>query len=116
MRASRSLTTLLLIATASSLSAQSLEQWTAWGDAAFARGEYYGATRFYNGALAIDGGRMSLQWKQAEACRLSNQYGKAAEFYEKVQRKDMGRTHHEALRWLAEMQLCNGDYTAAGCM
>lgn len=113
MRASRSLTTLLLIATASSLSAQSLEQWTAWGDAAFARGEYYGATRFYNGALAIDGGRMSLQWKQAEACRLSNQYGKAAEFYEKVQRKDMGRTHHEALRWLAEMQLCNGDYTAA---
>lgn len=113
MRASRSLITLLLIASASWSIAQSLEQWTAWGDAAFARSEYYGATRFYNGALAIDGGRMSLQWKQAEACRLSNQYDKAAEFYEKVQRKDMGRTHHEALRWLAEMQLCNGKYTEA---
>lgn len=94
--------------------AQSLEQWTSWGDAAVVRGEYYGATRFYDGALAIDGGRMSLQWKQAEACRMSNQYGRAAEFYERVQRKDMGRTHPEALRWLAEMQMCTGDHAEAG--
>ncbi|HRH37610.1 MAG TPA: DUF1573 domain-containing protein [Flavobacteriales bacterium] len=93
--------------------AQSMEQWIAWGDAAFASGEYYGATRFYNGALAIDGGRMSLQWKQAEACRLSNQYDKAAMWYEKVQRKDNGRTHHDALRWLAEMQMSQGLYAEA---
>ena len=113
MRSSRSLLLLLLLLRASCSIAQSLEQWTAWGNAAFARGEHYGATRFYNGALAIDGGRMSLQWKQAEACRLSNQYDRAAEFYEKVHRKDMGRTHQTALRWLAEMQLCTGQYTEA---
>ncbi len=77
------------------------------------RGEYYGASRFYAGALAIDPGRMGLQWKQAEACRLSNQYDKAAELYDRVYRKDQGRTYKEALRWLGEMQLCMGSYEAA---
>lgn len=95
------------------LQGQSLEQWTAWGDAAMARGEYYGASRFYAGALGIDGGRMALQWKMAEACRLSHQYDKAAELYERIQRKDQGRTHPDALRWLGEMQLCNGQYDDA---
>lgn len=103
----------LLALTAATASAQSIEQWTQWGDAAMARGEYYGATRFYDGALAIDAGRMSLQWKQAEACRLSHQYDRAAALYDRVHRKDQGRTHREALRWLGEMQLCMGDPGAA---
>ena len=93
--------------------AQSLEQWTRWGDAAMARGEHYGATRFYDGALAIDGGRLSLQWKQAEACRLSHQYDRAAALYDRVHKKDQGRTYPEALRWLGEMQLSMGDPDAA---
>jgi Protein of unknown function (DUF1573)/WD40-like Beta Propeller Repeat len=103
----------LILACPVHIHAQSFEQWTAWGDAAFERGEYYGATRFYDGALAVDPGRLSVQWKQAEACRLSHQYDKAAALYEKVQRKDMGRTHPEALRWLAEMRMCMGDYREA---
>jgi hypothetical protein len=93
--------------------AQSLEQWTAWGDAAMLRKEYYGASRFYAGALEMESGRMVLQWKMAEACRLSNQYDKAAELYDRVYRKDQGRTYKEALRWLGEMQLSLGDYDAA---
>lgn len=93
--------------------AQSIEQWMKWGDAAMARGEHYGATRFYDGALAIDGGRLGLQWKQAEACRLSHQYDRAAALYERVHKKDQGRTYPEALHWLGEMQLSMGDYDAA---
>ncbi len=104
---------MLVLCGALTMSAQSFEQWTAWGDAASARGEYYGASRFYAGALDVDPGRMSVQWKQAEACRLSHQYGKAAEHYEKVQRKDMGRTHPTALHWLAEMQMCQSKYREA---
>ncbi len=95
------------------VNAQSVAQWTAWGDAAMVRGDHYGASRFYGEALAKEPGRMSLQWSQAEACRLSDQYDKAAELYEKVQRKDMGRQHPEALRWTAEMQLCTGNYADA---
>ena len=93
--------------------AQSVEQWATWGDAAFARGEHYGASRFYAGALQLEPGRMGLQWKQAEACRLSNQYPQAAELYDRVYRKDMGRSHPEALRWLGEMLMCDGQYTEA---
>ena len=109
----RSLACIVLLCAAIRVDAQSIEQWTKWGDAAMARGEHYGATRFYDGALAIDGGRMGLQWKQAEACRLSHQYDRAAAFYERVQKKDQGRTYKDALHWLGEMQLSMGDYEAA---
>lgn len=93
--------------------AQTLEQWTGWGDRSMERGEYYGASRFYAGALEMDEGRMSLQWKMAEACRLSNQYDKAAAMYERIYRKDQGRTHPAALRWLGEMQMCLAQYDEA---
>ncbi len=109
----RTLALMLLLIAYGSSSAQSLEQFTSWGDASMARGEYYGASRFYAGALEIDGGRMSLQWKQAEASRLSNQYDKAAELYAVVYRKDAGRTYADALAHLGEMQLCNASYDEA---
>lgn len=96
-----------------SATAQSVDQFIAWGDASMAKEEYYGATRFYDGALALEPGRMNLQWKQAEACRLSNLYPQAIELYHRVYQKDGGRTYLDALRWLGEMQLCDGRYTDA---
>lgn len=106
-------TLLLILLLPSILHGQGLAQWIAWGDAAFARGDHYGASRFYGEALKREPGRMVLQWKQAEACRLSDQYPEAAALYDRVHRKDMGRQYPEALRWLGEMQLCAGDHTAA---
>ncbi len=93
--------------------AQSAADWMEWGDRAMARGDHYGASKFFGNALTLDDGRLDLQWKMAEACRLSNQYPQAAELYERVTKKDMGRTHPEAYRWWAEMLMCNGDYDAA---
>ena len=104
----------LLLAMATHVaSAQSAEQFTAWGDKAMAMGEHYGASRYYGEALGKAPGIMELQWKYAEACRLSNQYGEAALFYDKVQKKDHARKHPEALRWLAEMQMSTGHYDDA---
>ncbi len=103
----------LATATVHTINSQSLAQWTTWGDAAFAKGEYHGASRFYSGALELEPGRMSLQWKQAEAYRLSNQYEQAAALYERVHRKDMGRSHPDALRWAGEMQMSSGAYPEA---
>lgn len=105
----------LFLATASALMAQgqSAAQFITWGDNAMSIADHYGASKFYAEAMAKEGGRMVLQWKYAEACRLSNRYAEAASMYEKVYRKDQGRTHPEALRWLGEMQLCAGDYDAA---
>lgn len=113
MRILRYIILFLTLGIGARTSAQSVEQWTAWGDAAFAKEEYYGASRFYDGALAVEPGRMSLQWKQAEACRLSNQYPQAIDLYERVYQKDAGRTHRDALQWLGEMQMCDGRYVDA---
>lgn len=109
----RSILIVLSCACATVVSAQSIEQWIGWGDASMARQEYFGASRFYGGALALEPGRMSLQWKQAEACRLSNQYPQAIDLYQRVYQKDAGRTYPDALRWLGEMQLCDARYVEA---
>ncbi len=107
------LATVVLALTVRAVLAQSAEQFTTWGDKAMALGEHYGASRYYGEALGKTSGLMELQWKYAEACRLSNQYGEAALFYDKVQKKDHARKHPEALRWLAEMQMSTGEYDEA---
>lgn len=109
----RLMATALLAMAAHTMFAQSAEQFTAWGDKAMEIGESYGASRYYGEALGKTPGLMELQWKYAEACRLSNQYGEAAIFYDKVQKKDHAHKHPEALRWLAEMQMSTGDYDEA---
>lgn len=107
-------TSLLLIAALPiGLRAQSAQQFITWGDNALRMGDRYGASRFYKEALEQQPGTLELQWKYAEACRLSDQYPQAAEQYAKVYRKDLGRTHPEALRWLGEMQLSSGAYEEA---
>lgn len=93
--------------------AQSADQFTQWGDRATAQGEHYGASRYYREALGVQPGIQLLQWKYAEACRMSNQYAEAALFYDKVQAKDHSRKYPEALRWLAEMQMSQGQYDLA---
>lgn len=104
---------LLLAATGPSLWAQSPAQFVTWGDRAMEQGEPYGASRYYAEALKQEAGTMEVQWKYAEACRLSHQYGLAAEYYDRVQQKDHARKHPEALRWLAEMQMSDGQHKAA---
>ncbi len=113
MRPLRSALSLFALLWCTAAAAQPAQQWIDWGDAAMERQEYYGASKFYSEALRAEPGRLAIQWKQAEACRLSNQYDKATEFYGMVYRKDQGRTYADALRWLAEMQMCNGMYDEA---
>ncbi|MBK9419689.1 MAG: hypothetical protein IPN44_01390 [Flavobacteriales bacterium] len=93
--------------------AQSAEQFITWGDRALAVDDAYGASRYYGEALQAQPGILETQWKYAEACRLSNQYGEASLFYEKVASKDRAGRHREAWHWLAEMQMCSGQYDAA---
>ncbi len=106
---------MLVLALAAALGgmAQSAAQFITWGDRAMALGEHYGASRYYGKALKEQPGIMDTQWKYAEACRLSHQYGEAAYFYDKVQGKDHGGRYPEALRWLAEMQMSTAKYDDA---
>lgn len=93
--------------------AQNAAQWIQWGDAAMARGDHYGASRFYASALEMDGGKMEAQWKMAEACRLCHRYPEAEENYAKVVQKDRTRIHPEAQLHLSEMLMCNAKYKEA---
>ncbi|MEO8066831.1 MAG: DUF1573 domain-containing protein [Flavobacteriales bacterium] len=95
------------------VSGQSAAQWIQWGDAAMARGDHYGASRFYASALETEGGKMEAQWKMAEACRLCHRYPEAEENYAKVVQKDRTRIHPGAQLHLAEMQMCNAKYKEA---
>lgn len=104
---------LVLSATGAGAWAQSATQFITWGDRAMALMDVYGASRYYGEALKVEPGIMETQWKYAEACRLSNQYGEAALFYDKIERKDRGVKHPEALRWLAEMQMSTEHYDEA---
>lgn len=94
-------------------SAQNAAQFIAWGDRAMEQGEPYGASRYYGEALQLQPGIMVTQWKYAEACRMSHQYREAADLYELVQSKDVARHYPDALRWLAEMRMSNGQYEEA---
>lgn len=96
-----------------SMGAQSAAQWIQWGDDAMARGDHYGASRFFGNALEADGGKMEAQWKMAEACRLCHRYPEAEANYSKVVQKDRTRIHPEAQLYLAEMLMCNGKYKEA---
>src|SRR5262245_47787599 len=86
--------------------AQTAEQFATWGDNAVQLGDHYGASKYYAMALDKEPGKLEWQWKCAEAYRLSNQYPEAAALYEKVQKKDLRKTHKETQRWIAEMWMC----------
>lgn len=101
------------IASVTVLSAQTVQQWIRWGDAATAAGDYASACRYYEGALDAAPGRMSLQWTLANAYRRDRRCREAATLFQRIHSKDRGRTHPEALRWLGEMQLCSGQLDAA---
>lgn len=106
----RSLTLLLITITVhTGVRAQTLQQWLRWGDAAMAASDHASACRYYEGALEAAPGRMAIQWALATAYRNDRQYERAAALYERINSKDHGRTHPDALRWLAEMQLCSGE-------
>ena len=66
----RTFVTLLLLLTHLDTNAQSLEQWTRWGDAAMEVKQYYGASRFFDGALAIKPIRLGLMAKEPSKNRL----------------------------------------------
>lgn len=95
------------------LPAQSLQQWVRWGDAATTAGDHASASRYYEGALDAAPGRMALQWKLANACRMNGRCKEAAALFERIHAKDRGRTYPSAQQWLGEMQLCSGQLDAA---
>jgi tetratricopeptide (TPR) repeat protein len=76
----------------------------------FDKGDYYGASIYYRKAIEMDDNSLELNYKYAESLRAFNDYENAAEYYEKVYKKDKGAEFPFAAFHLATMQKNIGDY------
>ena len=63
---------------------QTLEEWTEAADAAYAKGDYYSAFRYYDVALKYDTSRMDLWYQLGESAREFTAYRTATEAYQRV--------------------------------
>ena len=75
--------------------------------------DYYGASLWYQKALANDSTVLPTVFKYAEALRGYNDYAKAASKYYYVYKRDRGREFPLAPFWYATMLKYNGEYVAA---
>ena len=94
-------------------SAQTMKQWQELGDEAMLNANYASAASHYEEAMKLDSSLFELNKSYAEALRLSRNFIKAEQYYQKVYSKDNGRLFPEGQFWLALMQKQNGKYKDA---
>lgn len=63
---------------------QTLQEWTDAADAAYAKGDYYSAYRYYDVALKYDTSRMDLWYRLGESAQEFTAYRTATEAYQRV--------------------------------
>ncbi len=93
---------------------QSQKQLIQYADENFEKGDYYGASLYYEKALKIDSVNIHLLYKYATSLRKYNNYTQAEYYFEKVVGKDdAGKIYPECIFWLGTMQKYNGKYKEA---
>jgi len=95
------------------LHAQRVQDWLILGEESMRANDPYGALRYFSEVMYIDSSRALHNYKYAEALRLNHQYEKAAFYYLKVYRRDLGVVFPEGPAWLASMQKQSGDFAEA---
>ncbi len=92
---------------------QKVKYWLKFGNEAYDEGDYYGASLYYKSAMEVDSFNLEVLHRYAECLRMYNEYEKAEYYYEKLLKKDRGKTYPETQYWLAQMQKYNGNYKAS---
>ncbi len=93
--------------------AQRVQDWLILGEEAMRANDPYGALRYFSEVMYIDSSKAIHNYKYAEALRLNHQYEKAAFYYLKVYRRDLGVVFPEGPALLASMQKQSGDFAEA---
>lgn len=101
---------ILLLGFAAQANSQSSSQLIKWGEESCTDGDYYGASLYYERAMAMDSLDLNLLWKYAESLRLYNNYKKASFYYAKIYKKDRGKLFPLNAFHLAMMYKQSGDY------
>lgn len=102
---------LLLISTC--LSSQSIKQFLKQGEAAMAEKDYSSAAQVYNQVILLDSSDIDYQYKFAEASRLNYDNDVALHWYNKVYKKDNGKTFTETPFYIATLLKGQGKYKDA---
>ena len=84
-----------------------------FGDEAIEESDYFGASVYYGKALKMDSTDLAVHYKYAMSLAQYNSYRKALTSFEELIKKDVGKSHVDALFWLATMQKNEGDYENA---
>ncbi|MBS1635139.1 MAG: hypothetical protein JST26_04385 [Bacteroidetes bacterium] len=109
----RSLLIILSILVSSSLFSQSIKQFMKQGEAAMAEKDYSSAAQVYNQVILIDSSDIEHQYKFAEASRLNYDNDVALHWYQKVYKKDNGKTYTEAPFYIGTLLKGQGKYKDA---
>lgn len=71
------------------------------------------ALAYYQKAFQIDSNSVDAIFRYAQGLRVTNQYGKAAFYYESAYKRTLGKLYPESILYLALMQKMNGQYKDA---
>ncbi len=80
------------------------------GDKLMEKGDYAGAAKNYHLGLKQDSSDASLRFAYAQSLRLTNNYKKAAFYYESVRKHDKERKYLESMHYAGEMYKYLGNY------
>lgn len=92
---------------------QHKKNWSELGDKAYAQGDYYGASIYYDNARINDPSNLPLIAKLAESLRLNNDYKKAEDYYKYIVLKDKEKKFPMAIFWKATMEKYNAKYSTS---
>ena len=103
----------ILLFTFSTSSAQNNKQYAKAADEAMYNGDYTNAIIYLRHILDNDSTILSIDYKYAEACRLSMDYKTAERWYALINLKDKGKEFPECPFWLGVVRKENGKYKEA---
>jgi hypothetical protein len=93
--------------------AQTTKQFLKLGAEAMAKKDYSSAAQYYNQVMLIDSSDIEHQLLFADASRLNYDNSNALRWYEKIYKKDNGKTYTEIPFYIATLLKSNGKYKEA---
>ncbi|MES2512699.1 MAG: hypothetical protein V4580_01090 [Bacteroidota bacterium] len=104
---------IILIFAGSGLFSQSIKQFLKQGAEAMSRKDYSSAAQIYNQIILIDSSKIEYQLLFAEASRLNYDNDVSLHWYQKIYKKDNGKTYKEVPFYIAMQLKTNGKYKEA---
>ena len=95
------------------INAQSLKSLLKQGAAAMSKKDYSSAAQIYNQVILIDSANIEYQVLFADASRLNYDNDVSLHWYEKIYKKDNGKTYKEVPFYIAVQLKTNGKYKDA---